>query len=298
MARIKFLDVLEETKRKPSLNYEEDHSLREPTPREHIHQQSSYRESSFDNDFSREHAHREHGAPSQPNFRERSFRERVASHEPRMNRTAANPAASFLPRRSEKIEQEDTNTKIVWIASLFVFLGGILFLGGYWMGNAFKRDMPADRINIENAVTPVIPLDPASIPMMTDPVSQPAASSKPIPVIKPVTAAPVKKTPAKAATKKSSTPAKAKSDIGNGEFVIQVSAHTSISAARATEQRLLDSGIENVYISENYMGDNQKIFRVRVRNGFRSEAEAKKALPAIRSAVGLADNDGRIIRLD
>ena len=298
MARIKFLDVLEETKRKPSLNYDEDRTPREPSYRDNLSDEHGFRQSSVREDNTQQASFREPSSSVGSFSRERTFRERGTSAEPRLNRSSGAPS-SFAPRRTEKVEQEETNTKVIWIASLFVFLGGILFLGGYWMGHAFKRDMPADRINIENAVAPSIPLDPAPVPLMNDPVSQPAApTTKPIPVIKPVgSAEPVKKTPAKTATK-ASTPVKANSEIGNGEFVIQVSAHTSIEAARVTEQRLLDSGIKNVYISENYMGDNQKIFRVRVRNGFRSEAEAKKALPAIRTAVGLADNDGRIIKLN
>lgn len=268
MARIKFLDVLEETKQKPAFRSEE--RFESPEPRE---QRPEMRESF--RDFRGEAPVREYRTPSAL---------------PRDSRSQA-----FTPRRSfeKEIDKEETvNTKLIWIAALVLFLAALFFFGGYWAARLQQKMAAPDA---EYAAMPA----PIPAPLIMDtaalPPAEPALAPKPIPVVQPLVAAPVKK----AAVKAKAAP---KTVVGNGEYVVQVAAFTQLDKAREYEKKLSEAfeGSANVYISENYMGtDNEKkIFRVRVRNGFRTEAEAKKVLSTVSKALNIPDTDPRIVKLD
>lgn len=285
MARVKFLDVLEETRTRPAPRQSFDGRDSEPFSGERQDRFESPRDSGAYGD----RFESEYRIPRRETVAERYAREPRPAYETGYSgrrdfsarpQASASKASSFL---------NDEN-RMLWTGALFIFFGGMLFLTGYWLGKAVTSRVKSEglaslseardfrREELGNAYT-VKDLPPISPPKaVTVDVPQPAP--------KPTSQAAKKVTPKPA-------PAAPKKPAVVGEFVVQVSAHTSIEAARLVEDKLVSAGY-SAYTSESLVGNN-RYFRVRIR-GFNNKNDAEKVLASIKT-LGLGA-DGYVLKLD
>ncbi|MGL4367083.1 MAG: SPOR domain-containing protein [Brevinemataceae bacterium] len=300
MAKIKFLDVLEETKAQSSYRNEdfEERKIYNPGSQnkyidedntEYISSESS-RSFKKDNFSESEYGFRArntdlsdrggHGFSKRREVPQQSsdFAFESGYHRRRSEESVKNPAPSFV---SDGLGFADN--KSLWTGALFVFFGGMLFLSGYWLGKNITGRVKTESTAALNKI--VIDTSKESATDLPDvlvqdsqakalPVITPALPPKVKPVAKKPVAAPAKTTPMK-------------------EYVIQVSAHSSIDSARRIEDQLRSSGY-SAYISESAVGD-VLYFRVRIR-GFNNKNEASAMLDKIKQ-LGLGV-DGYVLTLE
>lgn len=259
MARIKFLDILEETKSKPSFSYEEKEAA--PKRTENYERRTS---------------------AQRPAYREQLDNERPLRSERSDFRREQRPSdfSRREPIRSSSSGATEDTNKLMWMTALFIFFGGVLFMGGYWLGKTVNSNLELEKAAIAEMSSPI----PA--PIIEAPVSPPVSADIP-------KAAPLKATPLSPA-KKVAAPAKpASKNVSTGEYVVQISAHEKIEAARSVEEKLVAAKY-NAYISEYFIGE-KRIFRVRIR-GFKNKAEADKTLASVKGlGIGI---DGLVLKLD
>ncbi|MGL4563284.1 MAG: SPOR domain-containing protein [Brevinema sp.] len=302
MARIKFLDVLEETKSSTNRFEQENPS----SSKERTYKSTDRDFGGFQSRFSareRVFDHSEMSNQSIPNNQQIPIRESRRSEEfipdVRESRFAfdkGNVASHRIPdshvksahmKPSSAFDMEDNKT--LWTGALFVFFGGLLFLSGYWFGknvtdrvkqenisllNESSEEFKREELNTLNAI--------AELPTVTP------AVPKVLKVVEPALPELPKKSPAKVVKKQVSQPV-----APSKEYVIQVSTHSSMDAARQIEDSLRASGF-SAYISENIVG-NVAYFRVRIR-GFDNRSTAEKTLTDVKS-TGFG-SEGYVLTLD
>lgn len=286
MARIKFLDILEETKSKPI--YKESHS-------NHAMEESMNVPSSTVDPIElprkRDRIPIMEAQDKLADLRERSLlRDSGVSFEG-ATATATMPS---MDRRVKSSMSEASNflgmddNKMLLTGALFVFFGGMLFLSGYWVGKTITNSVRAEREmlmaqsmnNIKKAVVPVgLPALPETSTVDTIPTKQP------LEVVEPATIEPV--------VKKAKVAKPAPRPVVSKEYVIQISAHSTIESARAVEDKLREAGF-TAYTSESTIGDSM-FFRVRVR-GFSSKQDAQDTLTQIKEKN--LGQDGFILTLE
>ncbi|MDK2818758.1 MAG: SPOR domain-containing protein [Spirochaetota bacterium] len=286
MSRIKFLDVLEETKTKPIYNHKttEEYSI---PKKEEIH--SSYRERPVRN--SRTIENEKSSSPSLASLREKTIlRDSAASLDSRyMSRRSVTENAN--PQKYTQQASSNTNTgiednRVLWTGALFVLFGGMLFLSGYWVGKTITGNVRAEK-EVLIAQSSMNNMKMNSSDSSLSLISQPMASTldtiplpqKPMKVVEPAIAPVPKNVP--------------KPTIKSKEYVIQVSAHSTIESARLVEDQLRVAGF-SAYTSESTIGD-AVFFRVRLR-GFTSKNEAQSTLSKIKSAN--LGKDGFVLTLE
>lgn len=285
MSRIKFLDVLEETKTKPIYNHKttEEYSIPQ---KEEIH--SSYRERPVRN--SRTMENEKASSPSLASLREKTIlRDSATSLDSRyMSRRSVTENAN--PQKYTQHAPSNTNTgiednRVLWTGALFVLFGGMLFLSGYWVGKTITGNVRAEKEALIAQSINNMKMNSSDSSLSL--ISQPMASTldtiplpqKPMKVVEPAIASVPKNVP---------TPT-----IKSKEYVIQVSAHSTIESARLVEDQLRGAGF-SAYTSESTIGD-AVFFRVRLR-GFTSKNEAQSTLSKIKS-VNLG-KDGFVLTLE
>ncbi len=293
MSRIKFLDVLEETKTKPIYNNNrslEDSTIpmREETPllsRERMERPlRSTRMTEQENT----------NPPSLASLREKSIlRDSSAAFESGYTSRRPVSEGTSLPKSmspSSSIGIDDN--RALWTGALFVLFGGMLFLSGYWVGKTITGNVKAenaliaqsinsfqnDDMNISSAPLSSIAqpmastLDTIPLPQKSIKVVEPAIEEAPVSVPKKVAPKPV---------------------VTSKEYVIQVSAHSTIASARLVEDQLRNAGF-SAYTSESVIGD-AVFFRVRLR-GFNSKKAAQDTLAKMKSQN--LSKDGFVLTLE
>lgn len=226
------------------------------------------------------------------------------------------PAAATIDKKSY-LQLNDE--KLIWAGAIFVFFGVLLFLVGYWLGKSTIKDMTLsakqtvqrteERIEqkrIENslALTPVTqdnatesanalienrPIEPSAITPAPEAIRQPAVESISVPPIeKPqVEKKSVSVKPKEGTIRKSATAEKVKkapvytASGGEGSFIIQVSAHTSMDKARGVEDGIRKLGLQSYLVEANVNGITY--YRVRVGK-FVSKEDAQGALSKIKGS--------------
>ena len=293
MSRIKFLDVLEETKTKPMYNNNrslEDSALpiREEAPllsRERMERPLR----------STRMAEQENATPpSLASLREKSllrdsssaFESGYSSRRP-VSEVASAPKSMSL-NSGNSIEDH----RVLWTGALFVLFGGMLFLSGYWVGKTITGNVKAEKALITQSINSFQNdnMNNSSLPLSS--IEQPLASTldtiplpqKPVKVIEPAIAEVPVVAPKKAAPKPVVT---------SKEYVIQVSAHSTIASARLVEDQLRTAGF-SAYTSESVIGD-AVFFRVRLR-GFNSKTDAQDTLAKMKSQN--LSKDGFVLTLE
>ena len=297
MSRIKFLDVLEETKTKPM--YNNNRSLEDSTipareespllPRERIERPLR---------SARMTEQEESNPPSLASLRERSIlRDSSSAFEPgytsrRLVSEGANTPNSMPLNSGSSID----NHRVLWTGALFLLFGGMLFLSGFWLGKTITGNVRAEQALIAESMNSFQndDMNISNVPLSS--IAQPMASTldtiplpqKPVKVIEPAIAeapvsAPKIVTP-KASPKPVATPK---------EYVIQVSAHSTIASARLVEDQLRTAGF-SAYTAESAIGD-AVFFRVRLR-GFKSKADAQDTLAKMKSQN--LSRDGFVLTLE
>ncbi|MGL4676232.1 MAG: SPOR domain-containing protein [Brevinema sp.] len=263
MARIKFLDILEETKTKPVYNTgaseiptiekkRERHSLSEESGQEkiaYLRERSLLRDSGYQN--------------SNPPLRQKSKSE----------------SPSFLAR---------DDSKVILTGALFVLFGGMLFLSGYWVGKTITNNVKVEREalmaqsfnDFKKSETIDVPNLPTAKPMASTVDTIPIPQN-PIKVIEPEPLPTAKK------------PVKAVAPVRSREYIVQISAHSTIDAARLVEDQLRSAGF-SAYTSESLIGD-AVFFRVRVR-GFSNKKTAQDVLAQIKAKD--LGQDGFVLTLE
>jgi len=303
MARIKFLDVLEETKaHSPQTNIKEGYS-------ESVHS-TGKNFNTVNRDFSSFHdrlPRRERkdkiqntesyeNEDSLPRRRERS--QEFSSHI--RSRDGQGSLENTLYGRRNDISNNKTNSstilgednKVLWTGALFVFFGGMLFLSGYWLGKTVTGRVKAEGIAVLNSAAKEYrreesnnTLNISNLPIISQPIVTTVdnTSKKSLKAVIPVEESHLKRN----VKKVKSTP------IVNKEYVIQVSAHSSMNSARLIEDKLREAGYL-AYTSESLVGD-AVYFRVRIR-GFNNKSIAIETLSKVKNLnIGL---DGYILSLD
>lgn len=287
MARIKFLDILEETKSKPIYT--------ESIPDPKI--ESSYRNTNSSEASTTEFLRkRERVSLMDTQDKLSDLRERSLLRDTGVSQSGS---TATLERRSiteNSVKKSDFSSalgiddnKILLTGALFVLFGGMLFLSGYWVGKTITNNMRAEREmlmaqsmnNIKKDTVPAgLPALPTTMPPVTSTVDT-IPTKQPVEVVEPATVQPVKK--AKPVQK----------PVATKEYIIQISAHSTMESARAIEDQLRTAGF-SAYTSESTIGDNV-FFRVRVR-GFASKSAAQETLSQIKSKN--LGQDGFVLTLD
>lgn len=299
MARIKFLDVLEETKSNTRFESTSNNIQAEPTYSTSERDFSGFQDRFPQKERVFDGAH----APSekQSNHQTTQFREQrkmpefiPPTRESRMafeyGSTIPNGPVRKSTETSSKSQFDFEDNRTLFTGALFVLFGGMLFLSGYWFGKNVT-----ERIKTENLAlltessnnynsNPSKTLDVSDLPVITPVEDLP---KKEIKVVEPV----ISDTPKKKKIAPKPTPAP--KPIQNKEYVIQVSTHSSIDAARKVEDALRVAGF-SAYTSENVVG-NSVYFRVRIR-GFQNRSNAEKILNDVKS-TGMG-SDGYVLTLD
>ena len=293
MSRIKFLDVLEETKTKPIYNSkvleESDIPTREEAPL--LPRENRERPLRSARMTEREDLN----PPSLASLREKSLlRDSSAAFEP--GYTSRRPVSEdvTIPKSTPiNLSSGIEDHRALWTGALFVLFGGMLFLSGYWVGKTITGNVKAETALItrsisslqnDNINTSVLPLSSIEQPMAStlDTIPLP---QKPVKVIEPTIA----DTPIVVAPKK----AVPKPVVVTKEYVIQVSAHSTIDSARLVEDQLRTAGF-SAYTSEIAIGD-AIFFRVRLR-GFNSKTDAQNTLAKMKSQN--LSKDGFVLTLE
>ncbi|MGL4388870.1 MAG: SPOR domain-containing protein [Brevinema sp.] len=296
MARIKFLDVLEETK-STSNRFEQE----TPSSTERTYQSSERDFGTFQNRFpmrERVFDHSEVDHSSNYHTPQTTLREPRKSQDfistPRESRFAFDSGSVTSHRMPESpvrsapsLEMEDSKT--LWTGALFVFFGGLLFLSGYWFGKNITDRVKEENMQVINTSSKEFKREELNALNVTDlPVVTPA-TSQPLKVVEPAFPALPKKETVKTPVKKVAS----KPVPVTKEYVIQVSTHSSMDAARSIEDSLRAAGF-SAYISENIVG-NVVYYRVRIR-GFHNKSDADKTLSDVKS-TGFG-SEGYVLTLD
>ncbi len=287
MSRIKFLDILEETKTKPlhsgssSQGYQSDFSTRGVA--------RDFRES--EQEFAPRRRERTDLSENKlPSLRERSLlRDSGVSYESREPRATIKQQASSP--KINTISKDDS--KVLLTGALFVLFGGMLFLSGYWVGKTITSNVKSDsEVLMAQSFNDFKKSEQFSdVAATTMPMASTVDTIAPMKVIEPVptvpTPAKTTTTPKPPATPKPATPAPSQ------EYIIQISAHSTMESARLVEDQLRAAGF-SAYTSESVIGDSV-FFRVRLR-GFTSKKSAEDTLTQIKArGVG---QDGFVLTLE
>ncbi len=284
MSRIKFLDILEETKTKPlhsgssSQGYQSDFSTRGVA--------RDFQES--EQEFAPRRRERTEPAENKlSSLRERSLlRDSGVSYESREPRTTIKQHASSP--KINTISKDDS--KVLLTGALFVLFGGMLFLSGYWVGKTITSNVKSDNeVLMAQSFNDFKKSEQFSdVAATTMPMASTVDTIAPMKVIEPVPTVP---TPAKTTTPKPAAPKP--TPTPSQEYIIQISAHSTMESARLVEDQLRASGF-SAYTSESVIGDSV-FFRVRLR-GFNSKKSAEDTLTQIKArGVG---QDGFVLTLE
>lgn len=285
MARIKFLDILEETKSKPLYTESSGAASFNDIPRRET--SSEIPTSEFPR--KRERVASMNTQDKLADLRERSLlRDSGITYESNTASLERRIPTSESQKKSEMSSMfgMDDN-KMLLTGALFVLFGGMLFLSGYWVGKTITNSVRAERemlmaqsFNVNKDTVPAgLPALPTTLPPVASTVDT-IPTKQPIEVVEPATIpTPQKVSPPKQVVVK--------------EYIIQISAHSTIESARATEDKLREAGF-SAYTSESTIGDNV-FFRVRVR-GFSSKKAAQDSLVQIK-AKNLGQ-DGFVLTLE
>lgn len=289
MSRIKFLDILEETKSQPQ-HTESSQNISTPT---HEYNTTTVNSESFRR---RERTNLTDAQDKLANLREKSLlRDTGINYEPtKSTLSSSSSVATMSERKSDhsSLAGMDDN-KTLLTGALFVLFGGILFLSGYWVGKTITSNVRAERgvmmaqsmndlkkeAQLELASSLPAPMPPVASTVDTIPAKQP------IEVVEPAVIPTVQKSTPK--------PKVVPAAVPTTEYIIQISAHSTIESARTIEDKLRDIGF-TAYTSENTIGDNV-FFRVRLR-GFSSKKSAQETLAQIKSHN--MGQDGFVLTLD
>ncbi|MGL4394379.1 MAG: SPOR domain-containing protein [Brevinema sp.] len=298
MARIKFLDVLEETKGGSRFEQEQSYAQND---RDYGAVQNRYpiKERAYDQTELDQapNYNATHAAPARESRRAPEY-----NPAPRESRFSFDGGAGAhrIPdspmKSAPSLDLDDSRT--LWTGALFVFFGGLLFISGYWFGKNVT-----DRVKEENAQVvqtsskefkrqELSTLNVAELPVVT-----PVAAADVLPVVEPALPVlpelPKKEVAKPAAAKKVAPKITPKPAPITKEYVIQVSTHSTMDAARRIEDSLRGSGF-SAYISENIVG-NVVYFRVRIR-GFNTKTDAERILNDVKSTGFGAE--GYVLTLD
>ncbi|MGL5956613.1 MAG: SPOR domain-containing protein [Brevinema sp.] len=260
MARIKFLDILEETKTKPVYNTGTSETSEPKRERSILSEES--------------------GQEKLAHLRERSLL-RDSGITPQNNTTrprGKSESSNFLGM---------DDSKVMLTGALFVLFGGMLFLSGYWVGKTITNNVKAERdMLISQSFNDLKKLEPIDVPNL--PTSKPMAST--------VDTIPIPQNPVKVIEPEPipTTPKPVKPVVAPArEYIVQISAHSTIEAARLVEDQLRSAGF-SAYTSESVISD-AVFFRVRVR-GFSTKKAAQDVLAQIK-AKNLGQ-DGFVLTLE
>ena len=292
MSRIKFLDVLEETKTKPMYNNNKvlEESVipaREEAPllpRERMERPLRSARMAEENAT----------PPSLASLREKTIlRDSSSAFEPgydsrRLVTEGANSPKSISLHASTSTEDH----RALWTGALFVLFGGMLFLSGYWVGKTITGNVGTDKLLITQPITSLQNdnMNASSLPLSS--IAQPMASTldtipmpqKSVKVIEPA----IEETPVVAPKKVAPKPV-----VASKEYIIQVSAHSTMASARLVEDQLRIAGF-SAYTAESVIGD-KVFFRVRLR-GFNSKKSAQDTLAKMKSQN--LSKDGFVLTLE
>ena len=279
MARIKFLDVLEETRMKSAPREISRSERTETAPREEFRPSRRVEEQELGEMPIRRSTEQVIARDSSMAY-DTTFTPRGAS----LDRKSMAPASH---NHSLKIEDH----KVLWTRVVFVLFGGVLFFSGYFLGKTVTSKVKEEsaallmqnqqtfrREEINNTI------NRTDIPNTIQPLATTLEAPKPIAVVEP-TVIEAPKPVVKKAAPKPVAPAKS--------FVIQISAHSTIESARVVEDQLRNAGY-TAYTSESIIGD-AIFFRVRLR-GFKDKKDAQDTLAQIK-AKGLG-TDGFVLSLE
>ena len=298
MSRIKFLDVLEETKTKPIYNNNKiledsvipDREEAPALPRERMERPlRSARITEQEN----------LNPPSLASLREKSIlRDSSLAFESgytsrNLIPEGVNPSKSMPLKSNTSTEDNKTLQNIV----LFLLFGTMMFLVGIWVGKTITGKVGVDQLLMTQPISSLqnSDINPSGLPLSS--ISQPMASTldqiplpqNPVKVIEPAIA----ETPTVVTPKVVITKAAPKPVVMSKEYVIQVSAHSTIASARLVEDQLRNAGF-SAYTAESVIGD-KVFFRVRLR-GFNSKKSAQDTLASMKSQN--LSKDGFVLTLE
>ncbi len=237
---------------------------------------------------------------------------------PRTERKAEAPVRT--PEPEPKKPHNIADEKIVWAGALFVFFGVFVFLIGYWLGKTTMKDvrntnnqylseveqtLGESRMNANFATgqttgqtdtvlgdVPHTTPAPEPVGTVSEPVLAPPVITTTTTVARQqATPAPVTTTTVRRTTTTTVRPSQTAD--ANGNYTIQVSAHTSVEKARVVEDQLRSQGY-NSYIVESIV-NGTRYFRVRV-GSFTSKSEAQDALTKLKATT--EGRDAYLISLD
>lgn len=290
MSRIKFLDVLEETKTKPIYNSNVLEESIIPTREEALPRERMERPLR-----SARMTEQDPNPPSLASLREKSIlRDSSAAFEPGYTSRRSISEGVTIPQKpvSPNLSVGTDDHRALWTGALFVLFGGMLFLSGYWVGKTITGNVKAEQMLITESINNFQNdnMNISSLPLSS--IEQPMASTldtiplpqKPIKVIEPSIA----EAPVVAPKKVAPRPV-----VRSKEYVIQVSAHSTIDSARLVEDRLRNAGF-SAYTAEIAIGD-AVFFRVRLR-GFNSKKDAQDTLAKMKSQN--LSKDGFVLTLE
>ncbi len=220
-----------------------------------------------------------------------------------------NQQASYGEKPKRFINLSDE--KIVWAGAIFVFFGVFVFLVGYWLGKSTLKDITfgnkqyqqkieerLDQKKLENNLAvngttltePVKNGDESSVPAVENKQSGSAIASPlnvtnlpkenvlTVPSIHPVK--PENKNVKLQNQNAKNTPTKNQAQSKQEDnYIIQVSAHTSMEKARSVEDNLRKSGFQSYLVEASVNGVTY--YRVRVGK-FSGKDEAQAALKKIK----------------
>lgn len=285
MARIKFLDVLEETKSKPLYK---DQNIKESSSSTQVERPITDRAERIPRSGSEEMSNRMRRSIEieSPERNIRRMKDNVMEEDSSLvydtgytnRRSVGEHNTMTTPQASTNILGIDDN-KYLWTGALFVLFGGVLFLSGFWLGKTitsrskievdtvlsqnqkdFRREEINNTISVSNFPNTI---QPSATTMETVPTTP-----KPIRVVEPASVTP------------KPTPVLKKAVVSSQNYAIQISAHSTIESARIVEDRLRVAGY-SAYTSESVIGD-AIFFRVRIR-GFENKQQAQNTLAEIKT---------------
>ena len=297
MSRIKFLDVLEETKTKPMYNNNKvlEESVipaREEAPllpRERMERPLRSARMAEENAT----------PPSLASLREKTIlRDSSSAFEPGYDSRRLVTESANSPKSSPLHASASTEDhRALWTGALFVLFGGMLFFSGYWLGKTITDNVKTENTLMTQPITSLqngnmsnthLPLSSIAQPMAStlDTIPMPQTSVK---VIEPAIEESPVVTPKKVVTPKAAP----KPVVASKEYIIQVSAHSTMASARLVEDQLRIAGF-SAYTAESVIGD-KVFFRVRLR-GFNSKKSAQDTLASMKSQN--LSKDGFVLTLE